>query len=61
MNEERFEKHILELQEEYSWGRHHEYYREVIDKLNPLQKLSFNWHMKNYDRKPRDIQQISVM
>ena len=61
MNEQRFEKHILELQEEYSLNRHNEYYREVIAKFSPWEKLCWKFHTKNVERKLRDYPKINVV
>ena len=61
MLESTFEKYILELQEEYTWGRHHDYYREIIANFNPWKKLWWRIHLANYDRKVRNIQQIKLV
>ena len=63
MNEQRFELMMKELDGEHEAGgpvRAQMYQEKVIDKLPPLQKLSFYWHMKNYDRYP-NIQHIKIV
>ena len=64
MNERRFELMMKEIEGEFEVGGHvrvNQYQEKVINKLSPLQKLSFYWHMRNYDRKLRDIQHINLV
>ena len=64
MNERRFELMMKEIEGEFEVGGHvrvSQYQEKVINKLSPLQKLSFMFHMKNYDRKLRDIQHIKLV
>ena len=64
MNERRFELMMKEIDGEHKAGgpvRVQMYQEKVINKLSPLQKLSFYYHMKNYDRKLRDIQHINLV
>ena len=51
MNERRFELMMKEIEGEFEVGGHvrvNQYQEKVINKLSPLQKLSFYWHMRNY-------------
>ena len=64
MNEQQFEKMMQEIEGEFEVGGHvrvSQYQDKVINKLSPLQKLSFYWHMRNYDRKLRNIQHINLV
>ena len=64
MNERRFELMMKEIEGEFEVGGHvrvSQYQEKVINKLSPLQKLSFYYHMRNYDRKLRDIQHIKLV
>ena len=64
MNERRFELMRKEIEGEFEVGGHvrvNQYQEKVINKMNPLQKLSFMFHMRNYDRKLRDIQHIKLV
>ena len=64
MNERRFELMMKEIDGEFEVGGHvrvSQYQEKVINKLSPLQKLSFYYHMRNYDRKLRDIQHIKLV
>ena len=64
MNEQQFEKMMQEIEGEFEVGGHvrvSQYQEKVINKLSPLQKLSFYWHMRNYDRKLRDVQHINLV
>ena len=64
MNERRFELMMKEIEGEFEVGGHvrvSQYQEKVINNLSPLQKLSFYYHMRNYDRKLRDIQHIKLV
>ena len=64
MNEQRFEKMMKEIEGEFEVGGHvrvNQYQEKVINKMSLLERLSFYWHMKNYDRKLRDIQHIKLV
>ena len=63
MNERRFELMMKELEGEYQVGgpvRAQIYQEKVINKLNLFERISFSYHMKNYDRKLRDVQHIKL-
>ena len=64
MNEQQFEKMMQEIEGEFEVGGHvrvSQYQEKVINKLSPLQKISFYYHMRNYDRKLRDVQHIKLV
>ena len=64
MNEQRFEKMMREIEGEFEIGgyvRANQYQERVINRLNLLERLSFSFHMKNYDRKLRNIQHINLV
>ena len=64
MNERRFELMMQEIEGEFEVGGHvrvNQYQEKVINKLNLFERISFSYHMKNYDRKLRDIQHINLV